>query len=345
MGLPCGEIRSMAAQASLESSLALGYLDMQHKASEEEKADELPGELRLNLVDQINRSSVIDQEIPNEYDLRLKSDALDMLIVNGNHYEAKAQVVVISDAKRIKEKYFHRISNPVAIVLDGDVEIPAEMLEAVPALDGVRTYALEEFSLAEIIAGHYNQPPVYGLVLTGGVSTRMKRDKALIDFHGKPQAQHLAELLKSSCEQVMISARDDQDRSAWGYDVIDDQFRDMGPLGGILSAMKAHPDAAWLVVATDLPRLGQATIDELLKKRNASKYATAFVSGHDGFPEPLIAIWEPRMYARALQFLSLGYTCPRKALINSDIELLENSLAEEHVNVNTPEELEKIKSI
>lgn len=333
----------MVAHASLESSLSIGYLDMQHKASEEEKADELPGELKLMLVDQINRSSVIAEDIPNEYDVRLKSAGLDMLIVNGNHYEAAAQVIVISDAKRIKDKYFGRITNPIAIVLDGDVEVPIEMLDAVPALEDVPSYRLDEFSLADLIAEHYKQPPVYGLVLTGGKSTRMQHDKALIDFHGKPQALHLAELLSESCDEVKISARDDQDRSEWGFEVIDDQFRDMGPLGGILSAMKAHPDAAWLVVATDLPKLGQKTIDELMKKRNASKYATAFISGHDGFPEPLIAIWEPRMYARALQFLSLGYTCPRKALINSDIELLTNHLADEHVNVNTPDELAQIK--
>ncbi|MBP9874846.1 MAG: molybdopterin-guanine dinucleotide biosynthesis protein MobA, partial [Haliscomenobacter sp.] len=79
-----------------------------------------------------------------------------------------------------------------------------------------------------------------------------------------------------------------------------------------------------------------------------SLMATAFNSPVNNLPEPLIAIWEPRSYPILLQFLAQGYDCPRKALINSPIHLLEAPDPQALENVNTPEEkksaLEKLKN-
>jgi molybdopterin-guanine dinucleotide biosynthesis protein A len=65
--------------------------------------------------------------------------------------------------------------------------------------------------------------------------------------------------------------------------------------------------------------------------------ATAFYDPEGIFPEPLLTIWEPRSYATLLQFLSWGYSCPRKALINSDVKLLTLDDTTELRNVNDPE--------
>jgi molybdenum cofactor guanylyltransferase len=52
----------------------------------------------------------------------------------------------------------------------------------------------------------------------------------------------------------------------------------------------------------------------------------------------LITIWEPRAYPVLLSFLAQGISCPRKVLINSDIELLDVPNIDALMNVNTPEE-------
>jgi molybdopterin-guanine dinucleotide biosynthesis protein A len=117
---------------------------------------------------------------------------------------------------------------------------------------------------------------------------------------------------------------------------------ELGPFGAILSAFRAHPDAAWLVVACDLPNLDAAAIDYLVAQRNTSKIATTFRSPFDQFPEPLVTIWEPKSYPVLLQFLAQGYSCPRKALINSPTEILEPLRPESLVNVNQPEELAQV---
>ena len=60
------------------------------------------------------------------------------------------------------------------------------------------------------------------------------------------------------------------------------------------------------------------------------------------FPEPLITIYEPKAYPILLQYLAQGYSCPRKMLINSDVEIVE--IEDDFIrNINTPEEFKAAK--
>ena len=185
-----------------------------------------------------------------------------------------------------------------------------------------------------------NKPKLNGLVLSGGKSLRMQADKGGINYHGKSQRAYVFEQLSAICDEVFISVRDDQ-QTAEGLPAITDRFVDLGPYGGILSALQSNPNAAWLTVACDLPYLTEGTLNYLTANRNPSKIATAFLDSDGQFPEPLITIWEPRAYPVLLQFLSQGYSCPRKVLINADIELLSAPAVDELRNVNHPEEREQ----
>jgi len=55
----------------------------------------------------------------------------------------------------------------------------------------------------------------------------------------------------------------------------------------------------------------------------------------------LVTIWEPRSYPLLLQFMAQGYSCPRKVLLNSPIELLVTENAQALENVNKPDELQR----
>jgi molybdopterin-guanine dinucleotide biosynthesis protein A len=82
------------------------------------------------------------------------------------------------------------------------------------------------------------------------------------------------------------------------------------------------------------------TLRQLVAGRQPSRLATAFKSPSNDFPEPLITIFEPRAYPELLRFLGLGYSCPRKMLINSDVEVLPTPASDVLRNVNTPAERE-----
>ena len=98
--------------------------------------------------------------------------------------------------------------------------------------------------------------PLYGLVLAGGASTRMQRDKAALLYHDRPQLDWTYDLLSEVCERVFVSVRQDQveDEVRNRFPKIVDRLRDKGPIAGIAAAQAEVPEAAWLVVACDLPK-------------------------------------------------------------------------------------------
>lgn len=182
--------------------------------------------------------------------------------------------------------------------------------------------------------------PLFGLVLAGGKSQRMGEDKAALSFHGKPQLAWAFELLDSVCERTFVSVRTDQreEPTRAALPQIVDGATGNGPIAGIVAALDAHPDAAWLVLACDLPFLSRETLDHLIEHRDASRVATAYKSSYDQLPEPLCAIWEPSSRSILATWIAKGKDCPRKVLINSDTSLLDQPDAHALDNINTPEE-------
>src|SRR5690348_6837084 len=93
-------------------------------------------------------------------------------------------------------------------------------------------------------------PPVYGLVLTGGQSTRMKRDKATLAYHGQSQLEWAMKLLERHVARAFVSVRPGQnDPVRAKFEQIVDTREGLGPLAGIMAAQERYPDVAWLVLA------------------------------------------------------------------------------------------------
>ncbi len=181
----------------------------------------------------------------------------------------------------------------------------------------------------------------FGLVLAGGRSARMGHDKALLTYNGgRPQAVVAYELLQEFCRRVYLSVSTRRETlSEWPQLV--DRYEEIGPMAGILTALDKHRKAAWLVVACDLPFLNRETLRQLLAARDPQRIATAFRSAHDGLPEPLCAIYEPTARTRLLEFVTQGLHCPRRALINSQVHLVELADYRALDNVNDPLEYER----
>jgi molybdopterin-guanine dinucleotide biosynthesis protein A len=181
-------------------------------------------------------------------------------------------------------------------------------------------------------------PPLAGIVLAGGRSTRMRRDKATLDFGGETQLARAVRLLSGHVATSYVSVRPDQRaeaaRARWPQIV--DRLVDVGPAAGILAALETRPDHAWLVVAVDLPLLDAATLARLVVERDPAALATAYRSAHDGLPEPLCAIWEPASAAPLATAIAAGQSCPRKFLATHALHLIELEDPAALENVNTP---------
>jgi molybdopterin-guanine dinucleotide biosynthesis protein A len=172
----------------------------------------------------------------------------------------------------------------------------------------------------------------------------MRRDKAQLHYSGEPQLLRAWRLLTAFTERAFVSVRDSQHDEPLRASLpqLIDTYDAVGPVAGILSAHDAFPEAAWLVIACDLPLLDETTLRTLIAARDPAKEATAFASRFDGLPEPLCTLWEPPIHQRLKQRYEAGSYCPRKVLIQADIRLLPppgNALD----NINTPQEFEQMQ--
>ena len=187
---------------------------------------------------------------------------------------------------------------------------------------------------------------LFGLVLSGGKSTRMGNDKGLIAYHGVPQREYLYQLLSEVCEETYISLRGEQKAQVpFGYATLTDENKFKGPFNGILTAYNRHPEVAWLVLACDLPLINLKALKQLVKERNPNKIATAFANADDPLPEPLCAIWEPRGLEKAIAYLDDGNgSCPRKFLINHEPKLVFPEDKNVILNANSQEDYQEVVS-
>lgn len=182
--------------------------------------------------------------------------------------------------------------------------------------------------------------PVYGLVLAGGRSTRMRADKAALAYQGQTQLERAMGLLEALLPRAFVSVRADQsdDPLRARFARIVDRHQDIGPIAGVLAAQAEHPQAAWLVLACDLPLMDRASLEHLLRARDPARLATAYRSSHDALPEPLCAIYEPASAAALRAHLGAGRNCPRKFLLSADVKIIDQPNPQALDNINTPEE-------
>lgn len=177
---------------------------------------------------------------------------------------------------------------------------------------------------------------LFGLVLSGGLSTRMGRDKGSLVYPSLSpldQRSRAVSLLRPYCEEVYVSCRKEQ--LPLPFPAIADTVLDAGPAGGILSAHLRHPAAAWLVFACDFPYADLASMQRLISSRQSALAATCYLQP-DGTLEPLFAIWE----LPALQALNSAFArselSPRRVLEGLPCAHVSPATAEALLNVNVP---------
>lgn len=185
---------------------------------------------------------------------------------------------------------------------------------------------------------------IYGLILAGGASKRMRRDKAALKYQGSTQLDRAYQILSRTLSRVFVSVRADQtsDPARAQRPMIVDSVAGEGAIIGIRSAFAAHPNVPWFVLACDLPFFSEALIHLLVHARDArgsaASLATAYRSAHDALPEPLCAIWEPAAAEVLAAYQAAGGHCPRKFLIRNGAHLIDLPDPRALDNVNTPED-------
>ncbi|MEI6864717.1 NTP transferase domain-containing protein [Flavicella sp.] len=341
VGVKCGAILDLVTKisAELHARVKIAYADASHG---KDNIAPVFDTYTYHASGDTIISSDIKKNIFNE---RIRFSNYDLVLVNGNHFPAKKQIVFLDPEKENSiEKRIEQLNDVQFFIrTQKDFEVFSCLKEKYPNYKEIPVYSINDISAISIHILQLVQqevPKLNGLVLIGGKSTRMGEDKSQLSYYGIPQGDYTVQLLENKGLETYVSVRADQ--KAENRKTIEDAFVGLGPFGAICSAFRENPNEAYLVLATDLPYVSDELLKTLLKKRNPKKIATAIKGKSSKFMEPLITIWEPKAYPVLLSYLAQGYSCPRKILINSDVEIVE---VEDDLirNVNTPDEFENIK--
>ena len=181
---------------------------------------------------------------------------------------------------------------------------------------------------------------VRGLILTGGASSRMGRDKAEITYAQLPQWRALEEILRPLCAEVFWSCTPTQ-QAQWniGERAIVDAVAGHGPASGLHAAFTQtvqESTTAWLVVGCDYPLLETRDLQSLLHARSPDADAVVFIDEHKNEIEPMIALWEPSAQLQFLAAFVRSEFSPRRILRSCKLKMIQprdHSILSNH---NTP---------
>ncbi|MCK4852656.1 MAG: molybdenum cofactor guanylyltransferase [Bacteroidales bacterium] len=184
-----------------------------------------------------------------------------------------------------------------------------------------------------------------GILLAGGQSSRMGKEKGLIFWKGKTFAQHAIDILSPLCTDFIISTNTNQYDSL-GFPVVGDVYSDSGPMGGILSALKISNTEKNLVIPSDTPFVSTEIYRYLIS--HAGSFDAIVPIDHESFYQPLCAIYsrsilpamEAQITERVLGFAPLFSKIEIKAIpFHLELGFYDSRT---FYNINLPADLEAI---
>lgn len=206
---------------------------------------------------------------------------------------------------------------------------------------------------------HDKMPTLSLLILAGGKSSRMKKDKSQLPWQDSTTLTHmLTNSYVYPFERTVISAnriiepqelpdfirkKTNQREHTTEYihlsdkrrlSVVSDLYTDCGPLGGMEAAMRLYPSDCWLILAVDLPFYDFSRLPALLAA-DTPEY-DAVIPVINGRENPLAALYKGRVYEKIRTALADGDYRVRKIYNKKAAFIDETPYARQYLNMNTP---------
>ena len=187
------------------------------------------------------------------------------------------------------------------------------------------------------------------VVLAGGQSRRLGRDKVVEPVGGQPLISRVVQRISPLCDEVLVVVADQARGAALplgrGCRIVVDRYPGAGSLGGIFSGLDAA-DTSWaLAVACDMPFLNLDLLRRMLSLREGFDAVVPVIKGR---PEPTHSLYskdclpfiEPRLVSRDLKISGFYNDVRVKYLPEEEVRSLDPECLS-FFNVNTPQDLEK----
>jgi molybdopterin-guanine dinucleotide biosynthesis protein A len=128
---------------------------------------------------------------------------------------------------------------------------------------------------------------ITGIILSGGKSSRMGKEKGLCLFKGKKLVQYAIDVLSPYCERIIIVANN-KGYENLGLEVFSDEVKEIGPVGGIYTGLVHSKTEDNFILSCDMPMISQELVEYLLQN---IKNKQIVVPEFGGFFEPLCAYY------------------------------------------------------
>lgn len=185
-------------------------------------------------------------------------------------------------------------------------------------------------------------------ILAGGRSTRMGTDKALLQFDGMSLLERALKAAREVGDNVrIVGARERY--AEYGAPVVEDEFQQCGPLGGIHAALGVSETELNVVLSVDTPLVTSDFLRYLVSRAQKQPDALATVPDADGGVQGTCAVYRRPFRAVAEQQLKRGRNKVTDTLALVRVEYVEEDEmraagfdAAMFANLNTPEEFARV---
>ncbi len=188
------------------------------------------------------------------------------------------------------------------------------------------------------------------IILAGGKSERMKKNKAMVILDGKPIISHVCEILRDTFDDLLIVTNNPCDYAFLGIRMVTDLIKEKGSLGGLYTGLFYATSPHALVVACDMPFLKKEVLEYIIKQvRPCWDVVVPRISGRF---EPLHAVYSrgclkyiyQNIMANELKITGFYDRVRVKAVDEVELSIIDPEM-ESCVNINTPEDLIKARTL
>ena len=180
------------------------------------------------------------------------------------------------------------------------------------------------------------------IILAGGKSSRMGKDKGLLLINKQPIIQYIINSCLSISDHILIVS-DNMAYGEFGYPIVKDKVKNIGPMGGLYSGLLASEKDVNLVLSCDVPLVSSQLLSELLTAKTDQN--NVVVSKYQDRVHPLIGIYTKQII-RNIEFLIKRNRYKMSEIYSENDSLVldvSHFPSKEFLNLNTVKEVEIFK--
>ncbi len=174
------------------------------------------------------------------------------------------------------------------------------------------------------------------IILAGGDSRRIGKDKGMLPIKGQPIIKHILEQLRPYFTKILISSNDSSRYDFPGVEVVADRTAGCGPLMGIASALRVSASELNFVIACDIPEVDMELV-RMMVRQGRDFDAVVPVTGPSRY-EPVFAVYNKGLLGAMEATLASGNNRIMEAVKHASVKYVDLMGGGKFGNINTAED-------